>query len=68
MCRKTESSAKLIEEEISNAVNRSWKAAGLLSVGTDLKLNRPAKEGGVSVMLIQQAEEERPVVEVPLES
>ena len=37
-----------------------------MSVGTGLKLNGPAKEGGVSDMLKQLAGEERKVVEVAL--
>ena len=39
-----------------------------MSVGTGLKLNGPAKEGGVSDMLKQLAGEERKVVEVALGS
>ena len=57
-----------MEEDISNPVNRSLKPGGLLSVGTGLKLNGPAKEGGVSDMLKQLAGEERKVVEVALGS
>ena len=49
---------KLIEEDISNDVNLSLKPGGLLSLGTGLKLNRPANEGGVSDMVKQQAGDE----------